>query len=324
MAALTPGQRLARERIEGLIALAAPGLDLLLAAGDRGSRIVSSRRDGVGSGVTPEQTVERERRYARPVAIAAFAAVVLFIVAILVNQSGLADTDTDSQFLTSFDDNRDTLLLAAVLQAIAMLLVIPPVLYLFRATAARSDAVRSSLIGITVAGPLFLAAGTILQWFAFDQAASDFATTGGGLGVPVGEYAEDLIRDQGTYSAAQGFTFAGTLGFVIAIVYTALNAMRVGLLTRFWGTLGMALGVSMLFLGFIGVLVLVFALGLLILGAWPGGRPPAWDAGVAIPWPRPGEEPAGEGGPEPEGANPEPAPEGQPSGPSPRKRKRRR
>jgi hypothetical protein len=45
MAALTPGQRLARERIEGLIALAAPGLDLLLAAGDRVSRIVSPRDD---------------------------------------------------------------------------------------------------------------------------------------------------------------------------------------------------------------------------------------------------------------------------------------
>jgi hypothetical protein len=29
-----------------------------------------------------------------------------------------------------------------------------------------------------------------------------------------------------------------------------------------------------------------------ILNRVPGGRPPAWDAAVAIPWPRPGEEPA--------------------------------
>jgi len=36
---LTPQQTIWRERFEGLIALAAPALDLLLAAGDRISRI---------------------------------------------------------------------------------------------------------------------------------------------------------------------------------------------------------------------------------------------------------------------------------------------
>lgn len=274
--------------------------------------------------MSPDRVVARERRSARPVGAAAVAAAVLFVVAIVVNQSaGVGEANTDSQFLLDFDEESGTLLLASFVQAAGMLLVIAPLFYLFRAAAARSDRMRTSLIGITVAGPVFLAAGTVLQWFAFDQAASDFATTGGGLGVPVGEYAEDLIRDQGAYSAAQGFTFAGTLGFVIAIVYTALNAMRVGLLTRFWGTLGMALGVSMLFLGFIGVLVFVLAIGLLILGAWPGGRPPAWDAGVAIPWSRPGEEAAGDREPDAEGANPEPSPDPGSSGPPPRKRKRR-
>jgi hypothetical protein len=274
--------------------------------------------------VSPERIVARERRTARPVGAAAVGAAVLFVAAIIINQNaGLGDADSDSQFLLDFDEDSGTLLLASLVQAAGMLLVIAPLFYLFRAASARSEAMRTSLIGITVAGPVFLAAGTILQWFAFDQAASDFATTGGGLGVPVGEYADDLIQDQATYSAAQGFTFAGTLGFVIAIVYTALNAMRVGLLTRFWGTLGMALGVSMLFLGFIGVLGFVLAIGLLILGAWPGGRPPAWDAGAAIPWQRPGEEPAGDTEPEPEGDNPEPEPDTRSRDPSPRKRKRR-
>jgi hypothetical protein len=280
--------------------------------------------------VSADRVVERERRLARPVGVAGLLAAVLFVVAIVINQdAGLGGADTDSQFLIDFKDDSGTLLVASVVQAAAMLLVIPPLFYLFRAASARSETMRPALIGITVAGPAFLAAGTILQWLAFDQAASDFATTGGGLGVPVGEYAEDLIQDQGTYSAAQGFTFAGTLGFVIAIVYTALHAMRVGLLTRFWGTLGMALGVSVLFLGFIGVLVFVLALGLLILGAWPRGRPPAWEAGVAIPWPRPGEDAAGaaEPEPEPEQANPDPSqppPDaGSPSA-APRKRKRRK
>lgn len=40
MAALTPAQQARRARIEGLIGLAAPVLDLVLAVGDRVSRIV--------------------------------------------------------------------------------------------------------------------------------------------------------------------------------------------------------------------------------------------------------------------------------------------
>lgn len=40
MAGLTPQQAIWRDRVEGLIGLAAPALDLLLAAGDRISRIV--------------------------------------------------------------------------------------------------------------------------------------------------------------------------------------------------------------------------------------------------------------------------------------------
>jgi hypothetical protein len=283
--------------------------------------------------VTPESIVARERRFAVPVAVAAFASVVAFVAAILVNSgSDVNDSGGDAQFLASFDDNSGTLLLATVLQAAGMLLVIAPLFYLFQAASARSETMRSALVGVTVAGPLFLALGTVLQWVAFDHAASEFASAGGGLGVPVGEYAEDLIQDQGTFDAAQGFTFAGTLGFVVAAVYTALQAMRAGLLTRFWGTLGMALGVSLLFLGFIGVLAFILALGLLFVGAWPGGRPAAWDAGKAIPWPKPGEEPPEEdaGPPAPEDAaaviNPPGGGDDSPgagSAPPPRKRKRR-
>ena len=43
MAPLTPGQLRNRERVEGLIRLAAPALDLVLAFGDRVSRIVEPR-----------------------------------------------------------------------------------------------------------------------------------------------------------------------------------------------------------------------------------------------------------------------------------------
>ena len=81
---------------------------------------------------------------------------------------------------------------------------------------------------------------------------------------------------------------------MIALVYSCLWGMRTGLLTRFWGALGMALGVGTLLglLPFLLIWLVYFAF--LVLGLVPGGRPPAWAAGEAIPWPTPGEKAAGE------------------------------
>jgi hypothetical protein len=81
----------------------------------------------------------------------------------------------------------------------------------------------------------------------------------------------------------------------------------------------MALGIAAL-LGLI-----IFTLGwfiyfaLLVIGKVPGGRPPAWAAGEAIPWPTPGEKAAAELQPsDPDSA--EPSPE---AGTEKRKRKQR-
>ena len=78
------------------------------------------------------------------------------------------------------------------------------------------------------------------------------------------------------------------------MVYTCLQAMRVGLLSRFWGSLGMALGaVSFILVQFMPFVLLWFVyFGLLVAGWVPGGRPPAWAEGKAVPWPTPGEEAA--------------------------------
>ncbi len=88
---------------------------------------------------------------------------------------------------------------------------------------------------------------------------------------------------------AAGFGLGGQIGFVVAMVYTCLYAMRVGLLTRFWGSLGMALGaVSFLFFQF--ALLWFIYLGILLLRK--DSQPPAWAAGEPIPWPTPGDKAA--------------------------------
>ena len=83
-------------------------------------------------------------------------------------------------------------------------------------------------------------------------------------------------------------TSALALGFGIAII--SLNAMRVGLLTRFMGVLGVIVGVAVAPIlpidqqGIIRVFWLA-ALGVLFLGRWPSGTPKAWATGEAEPWP---------------------------------------
>ena len=66
--------------------------------------------------------------------------------------------------------------------------------------------------------------------------------------------------------------------------------MRVGLLTRFMGVLGVIVGVAVAPIlpidqqGIIRVFWLA-ALGVLFLGRWPSGMPKAWATGEAEPWP---------------------------------------
>lgn len=85
----------------------------------------------------------------------------------------------------------------------------------------------------------------------------------------------------------------GVLAFVFAMIYTNLWSMRLGLLSRFWAALGMAFGLFLIIPLFPPVpgLVLWFAiLGLMFIGIWPRPLPPAWAAGEAVPWQRPGDD----------------------------------
>jgi hypothetical protein len=106
--------------------------------------------------------------------------------------------------------------------------------------------------------------------------------------------AENAIGEASLAPYVSGFGIAGGLGFVVALFYSCLWAMRTGILTRFWGSLGMALGVAALLGLILFTLVWFVYFGLLVLGAVPGSRPPAWEEGEAVPWPTPGEKAAKE------------------------------
>lgn len=106
--------------------------------------------------------------------------------------------------------------------------------------------------------------------------------------------ASNARTEASTAGAVSGFGIAGAIGLAIALFYIGLWSLRTGLLSRFWASLGMALGVAILIGLIIFALVWFVYLGLLIAGWVPGGKPPAWKAGEAIPWPTPGEKAADE------------------------------
>jgi hypothetical protein len=280
-----------------------------------------------------EEVLAREERWSRPAGLAAIFAV-LFVIASVIVAAQVGGGDGDSELLRNVDESSGTQILSAILQAIGVALLAIPLYHLFAAARDRSDRVRGQLVGVVIVGPLFLAVAAILVGFANVDAAERFVTDEvprlESEGIPLdGDRADDVASDtvsEATLSqVAVGFGIAGQIGFVFGLFYTAMQAMRVGLLTRFWGSLGMALGaVSFLFFQFT-ILWFIYA-GLLFLGWVPNGRPPAWESGEAEPWPTPGEKAAAEmddgGAPGMTGREAEDMPDDSPEG-KPKKRKSR-
>ncbi len=136
-----------------------------------------------------------------------------------------------------------------------------------------------------------------------DKGAKDFAgeypAAGGRTAREVCER-EEIEDDEASNAVAEASPaslatlcgITGALCLIVGLFYTSLWAMRTGVLSRFWAALGMALGVTVLLGIVLFLLVWLAYIGLLIGGWVPGGRPPAWAAGEAIPWPSPGEKAA--------------------------------
>jgi small-conductance mechanosensitive channel len=270
-----------------------------------------------------EQVRERESRWAVPAAVSAFLAGILMI---LPNFVSSISGDGSAELLRSVDANGGNAMLTGLLQAGAFLFALLPLAYLFGAARARSERVLAPLIVLVVLAPLMVAAGTVLYGQARQEAADHFVAGEAKPTITAKEVKEECegekplaacekeereddaasnaISDASLTPVATILSLGGALLFAISLFYTCLWAMRTGLLTRFWGSLGMALGIAFLIGFFILGLVWFIFLGLLFLGLVPGGKPPAWEAGEAVAWPTPGEkaaaelEPSGEGRPD--------------------------
>ncbi len=245
------------------------------------------------------EVVAWEERWSKPAGLASLGSVVFVVAAIVVATQLVGSSSGESELLRNVQDHRGGELLSSILQAIGIALLAVPLYYLFRAAKNRSERMRGQLVGVVIAAPLFLAVLAVLTGVTTLHAASSFVSSEVPHLVAKGvslnsdradEAAKEAIDDAPLRNLAAGFGIAGQLGFVVAMIYTCLYAMRVGLLTRFWGSMGIALGaVSFLFFQF--TLLWFVYLGILLL-FMPSAKPPAWASGKAEPWPSPGEKAA--------------------------------
>lgn len=293
--------------------------------------------------MSESQIVAREQGWFARVGAASIGAALLTMAGFILLSSSLG-TGTNFEQLEEANSSGGTIWLAGFITLIGSLLLVAPLLFLFRAAEARSGRVRNQMIGLVVLGPVLLALSGPLGAGGTLQAADDYVAGGVAAALTPAEAKEECADERKDADSAKAFSedfepaagenafaacekqkveedkaseaikdvsllrltefvrFAGALSLLVAFLYTGLWSMRTGLLTRFWGSLGMVAGFGFLLgnvLFLVPVVWLIFV-GFLMFGATPGGRPPAWAAGEAIPWPTPGERAAGELEPDPQ------------------------
>jgi len=228
-----------------------------------------------------------------------------------------------------YQDHALTLIGSGIVRALALLALAWVVTFIAAATRARKPEFIRLAVYITLVGAVLYAISTVLGPIGTVLAIDDFLD---------GPRTVDDARDIGGGTLLIAASLIGQLGplaVVAGLLLVSLNAMRVGLLTRFLGILGVISAVLMILplmpLPIVQSFWLV-GVGLLLLGVGRVGLPPAWRTGNAEPWPgamegaqrRRAAEERKQGitrdEPEPE---PTPAPAGR-EHPSSKKRKRKR
>lgn len=196
-------------------------------------------------------------------------------------KAAVQDPHSQSEFFT--DDHAIGLILAIVVLAIGLALTAPILSYLYGAVKFRRPETSPVLGGIARYAPPIAAVFAIAAETSFVVAAHHFVTH-----ADRSHHAID-VATKSTLEAVLG-TIAGVSQYALAATLAMISyqAMRVGLLTRFLGVVGVIAG--MLFIIPFTPLPVVQTFWFVGIGVVLGGYaqnelPPAWAAGEARPWP---------------------------------------
>ena len=255
---------------------------------------------------TPDETLAEERQRRTKAGAWAIAAALLTLASALVVLAAirsfpvvhLLDTLRTSlgqgppatpgpvgRALLYFDSHIPAFAAFQLLPALAAAALGVTLTFLYRSTLARNPQLgRVPLVG-AVAGAVLLVVAALVTTVSLALDVQAFADARNQSEQAAREAFASPARDAANY-----LSLLGRLALVVAIVTGALNAMRVGLLTRFMGILGIIVGVLFILPQLEGQVPFVkifwlLGLGLLFLQRWPKAMPPAWVTGEAQPWP---------------------------------------
>ena len=260
-----------------------------------------------------QQRLEYEARVRTRQAVLAGAAGILLMLAVVIQIGGPHVSISEKTLGLITEHKRFTRdLIGSIVAAFSLFALGWTLLWLWGAARARDANLRPWFMGwIAAAGAAIQAVGVVLYAVFFGSAASDFVSHGSQTWPEA-----NALLTKGTLVGAQIANYLGVLLLAVAFVLISLNAMRVGLLTRFLGYLGIIAGVLTI-IPLVPIPIVeaywLLALAYLLTGRWPSGVPPAWSSGRAERWPTRAELAAAGGQAPARGGRvkraPEPAPE---------------
>ncbi len=178
------------------------------------------------------------------------------------------------------------LIAGSLLAAIAIVALVLVLLLLFDAASFRRPETWPPSRILVIAGGGTVAAASVAHELVYAIETHNFA-----VGHDLSRHAVEQALTKGAANQVVAYLslFAG-LALVVGMVVVLLNALRTGLLPRWMAFLGMFSALLILLPNVGATLQLVPAfwlvmMGVLLSGRWPGGDPPAWEAGEARPWP---------------------------------------
>jgi hypothetical protein len=264
--------------------------------------------------MTPEQRVQYEASVRTRQTVIAAAAGILVMLAVIV-QLGGPHVKVNEQTLGLVTENkrfaRD--LIGSIISGVGSLALGWTLWWLWGAAQARDPSVKPRIIGVlALAGGILSAVSVIAYVVAYGTQAHSFVHSGN----QTYPEAHALLR-KFWLVIPQVTNDLGLLLVAISLVMVSLTAMRVGLLTKFLGYLGIVAG-GLTIIPLVPIPIVecywLLALAYLLSGRWPSGVPPAWASGKLERWPasqrqRQVREPRGGGRPGRGKAAPAPAPE---------------
>lgn len=235
--------------------------------------------------------VSRELRLRSRIALLSAASGVLLFAGAAISAAGPQPKVQELTIQLLVTNRRGALeIVSALVSGLGMLGLGAVLVFLFRSVKARNPGAAPVTWVVALTGAALAAVGQIAYGAVITDKAHQFATHG------TQTYPEaSALLGSGPVTAAQYGGLLGSLLLAVGFVLISLNAMRVGLLTRFLGYLGVAAAAaSLLFIGSPPALLIqvawLLALAYLLSGRWPNGDPPAWRAGEAVPWPSAAEQ----------------------------------